>query len=278
MSDIEHPEINNIFNKINSVIPEITKSEKKVAQLVLDERENITNMTILDISQAANVSEASVIRFCNKMGFKRLIDFKIQIAKDASSKDGQSTSLSLTQEDEFLNVIRNTASLINASKIKEAVDMIESSEQLFIFGIAASGISARVAEDCFQRMGISASAVSEDHFQIFKAARMTEKDMVIALSLSGNTKDIYEACILAKKNKAKLVTITSYPNSHIARIADVVLLTSAKEDLIDGGKITGYVSQLFVIEELKREYANRHNEEVSRLKELIGTSIISKKI
>ena len=44
------------------------------------------------------------------------------------------------------------------------------------------------------------------------------------------------------------------------------------------GKITGYVSQLFVIEELKREYANRHNEEVSRLKELIGTSIISKKI
>ena len=235
-------------------------------------------MTILDISQAAHVSEASVIRFCNKMGFKRLIDFKIQIAKDASSKDGQSTSLSLTQEDEFLNVIRNTASLINASKIKEAVDMIESSEQLFIFGIAASGISARVAEDCFQRMGISASAVSEDHFQIFKAARMTEKDMVIALSLSGNTKDIYEACILAKKNKAKLVTITSYPNSHIARIADVVLLTSAKEDLIDGGKITGYVSQLFVIEELKREYANRHNEEVSRLKELIGTSIISKKI
>ena len=212
------------------------------------------------------------------MGFKRLIDFKIQIAKDASSKDGQSTSLSLTQEDEFLNVIRNTASLINASKIKEAVDMIESSEQLFIFGIAASGISARVAEDCFQRMGISASAVSEDHFQIFKAARMTEKDMVIALSLSGNTKDIYESCILAKKNKAKLVTITSYPNSHIARIADVVLLTSAKEDLIDGGKITGYVSQLFVIEELKREYANRHNEEVSRLKELIGTSIISKKI
>ena len=278
MSDIEHPEINNIFNKINSVIPEITKSEKKVAQLVLDERENITNMTILDISQAAHVSEASVIRFCNKMGFKRLIDCKIQMAKDASSKDGQSTSLSLTQEDEFLNVIRNTASLINASKIKEAVDMIESSEQLFIFGIAASGISARVAEDCFQRMGISASAVSEDHFQIFKAARMTEKDMVIALSLSGNTKDIYEACILAKKNKAKLVTITSYPNSHIARIADVVLLTSAKEDLIDGGKITGYVSQLFVIEELKREYANRHNEEVSRLKELIGTSIISKKI
>ena len=55
MSDIQHPEINNIFNKINSVIPVITKSEKKVAQLVLEERENITNMTILDISQAAQV-------------------------------------------------------------------------------------------------------------------------------------------------------------------------------------------------------------------------------
>lgn len=276
MSGFDDTGISNIFNLISSMLPELTKSERKVAEFVLSERENVTNMTTMEMSQASHVSEASVVRFFNKLGFRRLIDFRIQIAKDATGDD-DSGKASSCQEDEFISVIRNTSSLIDERKIKETVDLIDRASQLVFFGIAASGLAARVADDNFQRLGLNTTAITEDHFQIFKAARMTADDVVFAFSLSGNTKDIVESCSIAKRNNARIVGITSYPNSHIARISDIVLLTSAKEDLIDGGKITGYVSQLYVVEALKREYASRHREEVARLKEIIGTTILTRK-
>ncbi len=273
---MDNSDFKNIFDLINSILPELTKSERKVAQLVLDEREKLTNMTIMDISQVAHVSEASVMRFCNKIGFKRLIDFKIQIAKDATSSY-KTTLGSTSQEDEFVELVKNTASLVNDEKINRVVDLIENSEQLYFYGIASSGISARIGEDCFQRMGLRTSVVTEEHFQMLKAANMTERDMIIALSLSGNTRDLCDACQLAKDNHATVVAITSYPNSKLAKMADIVLLTSAEENLVDGGKITGSVSQLYVLDALKRGYEHRHLDAVARLKSLIGETIITKK-
>ena len=62
---------------------EFTNSERKVARFILAEKQGITNMTILDIAQGADVSEASVMRFCSKLGIRKLIDLRIQIAKDS---------------------------------------------------------------------------------------------------------------------------------------------------------------------------------------------------
>ncbi len=267
--------IKDIFNLINSFLPELTNSERKVAQLILNERENLTNMTILDIAQNAKVSEASVIRFCNRVGFKKLIDLKIQIAKDSSVSLDLSSNTS--QLDDFINVVKNTESLLDHEKIVQAVDIIEQANYIFFYGVAASGISARVGEDSFQRLGLNASAVTEDHFQVMKAASMKDGDLVIAFSLSGNTKDICVACQIAKDRGAKVIAITSYPNSIVAKLSNIVILTSAKEDLVDGGKITGYVSQLYALDAIKHEYASRHTSEVAKLKELIGASIITKK-
>lgn len=266
-----------IFDRIQANAPGFTKSEKKVASFILAERQNVTNMTILDISQGADVSEASVMRFCNKLGIKKLIDLKIQIAKDSEEAIPKSDDSFTRQEEDYIGIIKNTSSLVDRNSVKQAVDYIEKAQRVSFFGVAASGISAQAGEDSFQRMGKTASAVIDDHFQIMSAASMSEKDVVVALSLSGNTKDICEACILAREKGAKVIAVTSYSKSYLAKISDVVLLTSAKEDIIDGGKITGYVSQLYVLDCLKREYASRNQQAIAELKEVLAKAIIVKK-
>ena len=59
-----------IFNRISTLMTEFTNSERKVARFILAEKQGITNMTILDIAQGADVSEASVMRFCSKLGIR----------------------------------------------------------------------------------------------------------------------------------------------------------------------------------------------------------------
>lgn len=266
-----------IYDTIQANMPAFTNSEKKVAAFVLSEGQNITNMTILDISQGANVSEASVMRFCNKLGIKKLIDLKIRIAKDSEPIQPKSSDLFTQQEEDYIDIIRNTASLADREKIHLAVDRISQAARISFFGAAVSGISAELGADSFQRMGKYALAITDNHFQIMSAAQMSADDVVVAFSLSGNTRDICEACLIARERGAGILAITSYNKSRLAQISDIVLLTSAKEDIINGGKITGSVSQLYVLDSLKREYAARNPQEIAQLKETLATAVITKK-
>ena len=75
--------------------------------------------------------------------------------------------------------------------------------------------------------------------QMIAAASMTPRDAVVVFSLSGNTRDVCEAAALARQQGAHIISITSYLNSQLVRISDVVLRTFAKEEIINGGRITG---------------------------------------
>ncbi len=266
-----------IYNRIQTNMPEFTKSEKKVASFILQEKQAVTNMTILDISQGAGVSEASVMRFCNKLGIKKLIDLKIRIAKDSEVTVQKSDDIFVQQEKDFIDIVHNTFRLLERSKVKQVVDAIEKSDKVYFYGIAASGISARVGEDSFQRMGKHAIAVTEGHVQMITAATMSADDVLIVLSLSGNTRDVCEASMIAKSKGAAIVAITSYAKSRMAQLADIVLLTSAQEDLIDGGKVTGYISQFCVLDCMKREYAARNEDSVAEIKETLAKAVFTKK-
>ena len=84
---------------------EFTNSERKVARFILAEKQGITNMTILDIAQGADVSEASVMRFCSKLGIRKLIDLRIQIAKDSDKVQPDPDNFLGQLENDYIDVI-----------------------------------------------------------------------------------------------------------------------------------------------------------------------------
>lgn len=267
-----------IFSQIQSIYPGFTKSEKKVASFILSEKQGITNLTLMDIALGAGVSEASVLRFCNKLGIKKLIDLKIQIAKDAEIPEEEETNIYQKLKKDFTDIIEHTASLVDGQKVRQAVDYIEQADRVYFYGVAASGLCAQIAEDNFIRIGKDAHAKVDSHFQIMTSATMTPKDVVIVFSLSGNTKDTCESTFIARENGAKIIAITSYKTSQLAKIADVVLLTSAEENIINGGRIVAHISQLYVLDCLKREFTARNTAQVAALKENLGKAVIAKKL
>ena len=269
--------MNNVFHIIQALQPEYTKTDKKVAGFILREQQAITNMVMADIAEGAGVSEASVVRFLNRLGMKKLIDLKLAIAKAAQEKASPPTDFYSAVEQEFVEVIHNTASLMDPVRLGQAVELLENCRRLYFFGVAVSGIAAQMGEDSFIRLGRPAHAFTEGHMQMIAAAGMGREDVVVVFSLSGNTRDTCEAAQLAKRQGAAIVSITSYVNSQLAKMSDLVLQTSAKEEIINGGRITGLASQLYALDCLKREYTSRNAQTVADLKENIGATIITKK-
>lgn len=270
--------MDNIFHLIEANYPQYTNADKKVASYILHEKEGVTNMTLADIAEGAKVSEGSVIRFCNKLGIKKLIDLKICIAKVSAKENEGNNALGSVLEKEFVEIIHNTASLISPAQIRQAVDIIEQRQHIYFFGISVSGIAARMGENSFVRVGKPSQAIEEGHMQMLTASSMSADNALVVFSLTGNTKDTCDAVAAAKRHGVKVISITSYRNSQLAKISDIVLQTSAKEEIINGGRITGLISQLFVLDHLKREYTARHSQVVSQLKEDLAKTILLKKL
>ncbi|MDY0393607.1 MurR/RpiR family transcriptional regulator [Virgibacillus halophilus] len=129
-------------------------------------------------------------------------------------------------QNNFGQVIDRTISLIDKEVLDRAITAIEQSKRIFIFGIGASGLAAQEAQVSFLRVGRSAKAIIDSHFQAMEATTFTKEDVVIVLSLSGRTKDIYESATIAKNNKATIIVITNFILSPIAQKADITLNTS----------------------------------------------------
>ena len=262
---------------IESCYPSLSKSERKVADYILSERGNIIYETLLEISKKINVGEATILRFVRKVGFSGFQDLKLQIAKDDKPVDEsyhENYIDSITAN--MTNTIINTKNVLDVDQLSLGISLIEKSKNLFFYGVGASGLAASEAQSRFIRMGKTGLAVTDSHFQMMYSSLCGEGDVIIALSLSGYTKDIIESLNVAKKQKAKIISITNYSLSPVAQQADCLLLTAGKENLLDGGSLISKISQLYIIDLLCTGYALLNKEYVLNLKEKTAELLINK--
>ncbi|MGL5540421.1 MAG: MurR/RpiR family transcriptional regulator [Erysipelotrichaceae bacterium] len=265
---------------IHSYYPSLTKSEQKVADYILQCNQDIMNQTLSDIAKLTQVGEATVIRFCNKVGFDKLSTLKLSLAKDLDQEEQENKDEDTIDylESELTRVISNSANVLQEQALAKAVGLIENANTIYLYGVGASGISAQMAESNFLRVGRLAKAITDSHFQSMNSALIQPNDLVIAFSLTGNTKDVYDACVMAKEANANIIAITSYVESSLAKLAHVCLLTAAKEQVLRGGSLSSTLSQLFVIDAIKMEYSKRNEEKVRAYREKTAKSIINKSL
>ena len=88
-----------------------------------------------------------------------------------------------------------------------------------------SGVVAQDAQYKFFRLGVNAIAYSDGHMQVMSASILGPGDCVVLISNSGRTRDLMDACDIARKNGATTLTITASGSplaaaSHIHLSAD----------------------------------------------------------
>ncbi|MDO4710810.1 MAG: MurR/RpiR family transcriptional regulator [Peptostreptococcaceae bacterium] len=264
---------------IRSFYPSLSKGEKKIADHVISQKDQIIYRTLQEISKDIGVGEATIVRFCHKIGFEGFHDFKLTVAKEvptATIEEGIHYVDYITMN--LQNAIKNTNQILDKDKIEEAVDLICGADRVILYGIGTSGNAALDMQSRLLRYGKVVHVVTDSHFQAMTSSVLGEKDLVIAFSLSGYTQDIVEALALAKSNGAKVVTITNHTLSPAAELGDVVLLSAGKESPMDGGSLSGRVSQLYIIDLLCTGYAMRDLESAYTMRERSANSVIKKSL
>lgn len=255
-----------------------TKSEKKVYVHVLDHFEDVIYQSLTEIALSCKTGESTVLRFCRKIGYKGYQDFKFALAQELASyqKADQDETFIDKVKNNMVQAIENTEQLVDMKELQDSIDLISKSNDIVVFGVSSSGIAGLDMQNRLMRIGKNIEVITDSHMQVVRTVSMNDKSVVIAISLTGSTKDIVDAVKHAKDKNAKVIVITNYTDSPLTKYSDNVLLTSAKENPLDSGSLVSKVSQLFIIDLLCTGITMKIYDEAKGNKEHVAEIISSK--
>lgn len=249
-----------VLDKIFAVYDNLYEAEKKIADYVINNQEEIIDMTVSELAVKSIVSEATIIRFCKKCKLKGFHDLKINIAKEMVNSEEISTSNDIDIKNigqSLKNILANkieelkqTISMMNEDVIREILTIIKEAR---IVQFVAVGNTLPVALDGaykFNQIGISSVVNTIWETQLAFTYTLTDKDVVIAISNSGSSKKLLTLVDVANKKHATTISITNHENSPLANKCKYQINTATREKLFMDEFSFSRVSAMTVIETL----------------------------
>lgn len=277
----------NVFETISQKYYDLTASEKKTADYLMAHQEESQYMSIAELAEESGVAEATVSRFCRRLGYKGYNAFKLAIANSTaflrqetlSTPDVDGDSLEeLSQKLYAVDsaALAQTMELMDYNAIRRAADALESAERVCCMGQGGSMLIAEEAAHLFSTASVKFFAVSDSHMQMIRAANMGEKDAVLFFSYSGATRDMMETLQVARKRGACIILVTRFAKSPGGALADVVLRCGANESPLQLGSVAAKVAQLMLLDVLFAEYCRRAPEHFEANRERIAAALADK--
>lgn len=277
-----------IFSSIHSKYNNLTNTEKKVADYVLEHTRSVVYMSITDLADACNVGESSIFRFCKSLSYKGYQEFKIALAHsitveneipqltDQILMDDTTEAVASKVLSTNVSALNETYNLIDIQKINEAIDWLIAAERVSFFGVGSSLITAMEAKIKFMRITNKTECLMDSHLQMMSAALMTSRDVAVIISYSGSTKDSIEVAKKAKERGAKVISITRFEKSPLTSHSDLTLLCGANEGPLQGGSLSAKISQLYLLDILYVEYFKNTSEQSIINKETTASAVSEK--
>ena len=212
-----------MLDRIKACLPSLAPAEQRVGKLCLADPRAFAKLPVSELADRSHVSKPTVVRFCRSVGYDGLSDFKLKLAGtvnegvpfihrsvDADDKIGDVMVKVIDNTVAAFLKYRNDASTMAIEKAVVAlVQAYQAGRQIQCFGVGNSGIVAQDAQHKFFRLGVNTTAYSDGHMQVMSASVLKAGDCVVVVSNSGRTRDLMDACDIARKNGAITIVITA---------------------------------------------------------------------
>lgn len=272
----------NIIERIHASYYQLTATEKKVADYVLAQRDQIQFMSITQLADECDVADATISRFCRSLKLKGFSAFKLELAQ--LTAPARNTPVNIEESDSLTGrsqevgrlaheAVDQTLQLLQPAQISAAVTMMERAERIMCLGSGGSMILAQECANLFSTVTGKFVAVADTHTQVSTVATMKQNDIIFLFSYSGATTEGINILELAKKRGVQSILITRFRKSPAAKLADVVLCCGSNEGPYQFGSVPAKIAQLVIIDFLFQEYYHRNQAICDANRLLIGEAL-----
>ena len=279
----------NTLEKIQKSLDSFSKSERKVAEVILASPQTAIHSSIAPLAKMADVSEPTVNRFCRRLDTKGFPDFKLHLAQ--SLANGTPYVNRHVDEDDgpeayTAKIFESSMACLDAAKssldiqaVNRAVDVLTQANKISFFGLGASSSVAHDALNKFFRFNIPVQCFDDILMQRMSCINSDEGDVIVLISHTGRTKSLVEIATLARENDATVISLTA-KDSPLARESNLVLSMDVPEDTDIYMPMASRLAQLVLVDVLATGFTLRRGikfrENLKKVKESIRDSRFEK--
>ena len=248
-----------VINQICASMDSFFDTEKKIGDYIVRNPKKVVDMTVGELAKECGVSEASVSRFCKRIELKGFHHLKISLARElVDAKDDGEISGHISVDDmegslrgilsNKMEELRQTVAMIDREKLKKILDVINNADTVLM---AAVGNTIPVAMDGaykLNQIGIRAMSTPIWETELGYSYNLTDKDIVVAISNSGESTGVIQILEAAKRRGAVAISITNNARSSVAELSTYHITTATREKLFLDGYCFSRVSATMVIE------------------------------
>ena len=279
-----------VFVHIGSEYYTFTAAEKKLADYILSAQDCISRMSISQLASACSVADATVSRFCRRLGYKGYPDFKLAIANASIHRlEDNPLSGEITREDTLETISQKllnasamamvqTREVLNLDAVAEAAAVLRESTSVLCMGQGGSMLIASEAAHLFSTISGKFRPVSDSHMQAMAAVMMEPTDSILFYSYSGSTLAMLDTLKTAKERGSRVILVTRFPNSPGAALADIVLQCGANENPLQSGSVPARIAQMYLTDILFSEYTRKNLDEAKEIRNRIAQALAAKHV
>lgn len=249
-----------IISCITDRFVELTATEKRIAQFILDDVQSAATLPIAEMARLTETSQASVTRFARAIGCKDVRELKVKLAQSLAV--GQRFILDVPDlegvqgiYETIINVLDINRRALDPQSLKKAVDWISNARQILAIGMGGgSTICAQEVQFRLFRLGLPVVSQSDGLLVRMMCSAVAPNDAVLVLSLGGYTPEIIESAAMARQYGAKVIAITP-EETPLAANADIVLPLIVRENDYIFKPSTSRYAMLAMVDVLATELA-----------------------
>ncbi len=241
-------------------------AEAKVARLALAHPHSFIQTAVVDIAAQAGVSQPTVVRFCRSVGASGLRDFKLRLAAALQIKNaapqpsvgsGDSIKdLSAKVLGSAVQAIHAVSASLDLKVLDQVLRALKKARRVDFVGIGQSALVAQDAKQKFFRFGLHCEAYSDPALQVMSAAQLGANDMLVLISASGRSPELFDAIEVARAAGAKVLSIGA-PGSPLDTLADWALNAQLVDDPDVHLPMLGRLQHLMIIDVLAVAFSQR---------------------
>ena len=229
-----------LFDRMVAGQQTLRSSERRVAELILQDPESAVGLTMAAVARRAGVSEPTVKRFCNHLGYEGYKAFRVALAQ-AVALGLPLTDVAITAHDDIAEVAtkvfnHSISSLdrvrrrLDMAALAQAAEMLNNAEEIVFVGFGASGIVAVDAEQKFSMFRPGCVAPTDPHQMFMRACMATPSSVFVAVSNTGRSTTVLDIVRMARSRGAAVIGITGQEQPELAEHCDITLVTQTFEN------------------------------------------------
>lgn len=233
-------------------IANLNETETFIYRYVMKHIDSVIDMSVRDLAEHTHVSTATVVRFCQKLDCDGFVEFKTKLKLF-------NEGITLPEVDNEIDVLLDFFNYARSDDFKKQIEQfvqyIKEAKSICFLGIGTSGTLGKYGARYFSNIGYYAQSIDDPYYP--PPVNGDENSLLIALTESGETREVIDQLKIYQSQHTKIVVITNKPGSTIDQMADLGIYYYVKDIILPQTyNISSQVPVLYIIERTTRELQN----------------------